>query len=170
MKLKFVIIVSVIVIAILLYLFSMKCYKKLPEVTSYRIVSNTGQSIPAKLYLRTKTDNKEQVINELILCFNDSIVSSELNISGEDAVYKYLVIVPDYKLIGLVEQMGSLEEKEGYICQTNDAANKITPINNNFVFFTNPPIKDASFTAKNTTFNTYGILKQFGDSVIIEVK
>lgn len=170
-KLGIIIIISIIATAILFYIFAMKCNRKLPELPNYRIVSNTGQSIPAKLYSRTvnaKIGNSEQAINEFILCFNDSLVSSKLNISGDEKVYKYLVIVPDLKMIGLVNKMKSLEEKDGYICQSDDEADNFTSIINNRTFFSNPPITDANFADGKITFNAYGVLKQFGDSIVIE--
>lgn len=168
-----IILISVLAIAILLYMFVMKCYRKLPELPNYKIVSNTGKIVPAKLYSRTvnsKINDKEQAVNEFILCFNDSLVSNELNISGDEKVYKYLVVVPDLKMIGLVNKMKSLEEKDGYICQSDDEADSFTSIINNHTFFSNPPIKEANFTEGKVTFNTYGLLKQFGDSIIIETK
>ncbi len=150
----------------------MKSHRKLPELSHYRIVSNTGKIVPAKLYSRTinsKINGKEQAVNEFILCFNDSLVSNELNVSGDEKVYKYLVVVPDLKMIGLVNKMKSLEEKDGYICQSDDEADNFTSIINNRTFFSNPPIKEANFADDKITFNTYGVLKQYGDSVIIEV-
>lgn len=166
-----VILISVLAITIILYMFLMKCHRKLPELSDYKIVSNTGQTVPAKLYSRTvnsKVNGKEQAVYELILCFNDSIVSNELNISGDEKVYKYLVIVPDLKMIGLVNKMKSLEEKDGYVCQSDDEADNFTSMINNRTFFSNPPIKEASFNGNKIVFNSYGVLKQFGDTIIVE--
>lgn len=173
MKTKKVIIIifSLILTALLFYVFAMRSNRKLPELSSYRIVSNTGRSIPAKLYSRTvdaKIGDKEVVVDELVLGFSDSLVSDKLNDFGEDQVFKFLVIVPELKMIGLVNHMQSLEEKDGYVCQSGDAANEFISMINNRTFFSDPPIKRASFNTDRITFNTYGVLKQYGDSVVVE--
>lgn len=154
-------------------MFFIKCHRKLPELSNYTIVSNNGKKVPAKLYSRTVSsivNGKEQVVYELLLCFNDAIISNSLNISGDEKVYKYLVIVPNLKMIGLVNKMNALEEKDGYLCQLDDEADYFTSIINNQTFFNNPPIKEINFTDNKIVFNTYGILKQFGKSIIIETK
>lgn len=168
-----IIFISLLTIAVLFYMFVMKCHRKLPELSDYKIVSNTGKTVPAKLYSRTvnsKVNGKEQAVDELILCFNDSLVSNELNVIGDEKVYKYLVIVPDLKIIGLVNKMKALEEKDGYICQSDDEADNFTSMINNRTFFSNPPIKEADFTKGKVTFNSYGVLKKFGNSIIIVTK
>lgn len=173
MKYKFTIIgLSIFIIAFLIYIFCFKCHRKLPELCNYTIVSNTGATIPAKLYLRNVKSilsGKEQNIEEFILCFSDTIISNPLNISGDDKLYKFLVIVPNQKIIGLVNHMNDLKEKDKYICQASDEADTFTSIINNNTFFSNPPITRASFSNKKVVFNTYGVLKQFGESISIEI-
>ncbi|UWY30148.1 hypothetical protein N4T20_09445 [Flavobacterium sp. TR2] len=167
-----IIIISLITILLILYMFVLRCNRKLPELSNYNIVSNTGTIIPAKLYSRivkSNIDGNEKIINEFILCFNDALISNKLNVSGDEKLYKYLVIVPDLKVIGLVNHAKSLKEKDIYICQTDDKADSFTSMINNRTFYSNPPIKEASFTREKIVFNTYGILKQFGDSIIIEI-
>lgn len=172
MKFKFtIIIVSILILSVLFYMYAVKCYRKLPEVSNYSIVSNTGALIPAKLYSRvvkSTIDGKEEIVEELILCFNDTLILDKQNVSGDEKLYKYLVIIPDLKLIGLVNHIGSLKEKDKYICQTDDKADSFTSMINNRAFYDTPPIKEVSFTNKKIIFNTYGILKQFGDSIFIE--
>ena len=171
-KLGIISITIIIAAAILFYVFVMKYNKKLPELPSYQIVSNTGQSIPAKLYLRTvkaKFGNNDQEMDQFILCFDDSLVLNELNASGDEKVYKFLVISPELKMIGLINNMKTLEEREGYIYQSGHEADHFTSIINNFTFFSNPPIKEATITENKITFNTFGLLKQYGDKIIIEV-
>lgn len=167
-----IVIFSLIVAIILFYIFVMKNGRTLPELSSYRILSDTGVPIPAKLYSRTvdaEIGDKEVVVDELILSFSDSLVSDKLNDSNREKVYKFLVIVPDLKMIGLVNHMKSLEEREGYVCQSGDAANEFTSMINNRTAFSDPPIKKASFKTDKITFNTYGVLKQYGNSVVIEI-
>lgn len=172
MKNKFtIIIISLLIISFLIYMFLFRCHRKLPEVSNYNIVSNTGMTIPAKLYSRTvkaMIDGKEENIDEFILCFNDTLISNQLNVSGDNKLYKFLVIIPNQKIIGLINGMDALNEKETYVCQENDEADNFTSIINNRTFFSNPPIKEASFTDNKVIFNTYGVLKQFGESIIIE--
>lgn len=172
MKYKLTIIVaSILIFVLLLYIYLFRCYRKLPEVSNYSIVSNRGLSIPAKLFSRnvkSKLNDKEEVINEFILCFNDTLISDVSNISGDEKLYKYLVIVPDLKIIGLVNSMNSLKEKDNYICQVDAEADNFTSMINNNTFFSNPPIKEASFTNKKIIFNTYGVLKIFGESIVID--
>jgi hypothetical protein len=172
MKYKFtIIIISLLTLFIIFYMFVIRCNRKLPELPNYNIVSNTGVLIPAKLYSRivkSSIDGEEKVINEFILCFNDTLISDKLNVSGDEKLYKYLVIIPDLKIIGLVNHTKSLKEKDSYVCQTGDEADGFTSMINNRTFYSNPPIKEASFTSKKIIFNSYGILKQFGDSIIIE--
>lgn len=167
-----IIIICVLTISLLFYMYVTRCHRKLPELSNYNIVSNKGKLIPAKLYSRNVKsiiDGKEEAVDELILCFNDTLIAEKLNVSGDEKLYKYLVIVPDLKMIGLVNHMKSLKEKDKYICQTNDEADNFTSMINNRTFYSNPPIKEARFTNKKIIFNTYGILKQFGDSIVIEI-
>ena len=53
-------------------------------------------------------------------------------------------------------------DNRNYVCTYVDLIN-------NYTFYSNPPIKKASFRDKKIVFNTYGILKQFGDKIIIEI-
>lgn len=171
MKYKFtIIIVSIFVIALLIYMFLFKCHRKLPELTNYSIVSNTGAVIPAKLYERTvksTIDGKEENIEEFIICFNDSLISNQSSGNDDEKLYKYLVIVPKLKVIGLINNMKALKEKDNYICQESKEADMFTSMINNHTFFSNPPITKASFTDHKITFNTYGVLKKFGENIVI---
>ncbi|TDO67872.1 hypothetical protein EV143_1255 [Flavobacterium chryseum] len=172
MKYKFtIIVISILVITCLFYMFISSCNRRLPEVSNYTIFSNTGMAMPAKLYSRTVKsviDGKEENIDEFILCFNDTLIANHLNASGDDKVYKFLVIIPNKKIIGLVNNMNALKDKETHVCQENDDADNFTSIINNHTFFSNPPIKEATFTDKKIIFNTYGVLKQYGETAIIE--
>ncbi|NRF39336.1 hypothetical protein [Pedobacter foliorum] len=172
MKFKLtIVIIGILTLSVLFYMYVVKCYRKLPELSNYSIVSNTGALIPAKLYSRVvkrTTDGKEEIIDELILCFNDTLISDKQNVSGDEKLYKYLVLIPDLKIIGLVNHINSLKEKDKYIWQTDDEADSFTSMINNRTFYSNPPIKAASFSNKKIIFNTYGILKRFGNSLVIE--
>lgn len=173
MKYKFTIItISLLIIAFISYILFFRCSRKLPEFSNYTIVSNRGAVIPAKLYLRNKksmVNGNEKKIEEFILSFSDSLINNDLNLSGDDKLYKFLVVVPNQKIIGLVNDMNALTEKDKCICQANDDADSFTSIINNRTFFNKPPITNASFTNKKVVFNTYGILKQFGESIIVEI-
>lgn len=155
--------IVILIISIFIYLYNVNCYRTLPETSDYKIISNTGARIPAKLYLRTKRMKKE-----IIICFDDTLVSNELNISGDEKLDKYLVIASDLKIIGLVDHTTSFIVKDKCICQTEEEADYFTSMINNYSFYKNPPIKEATFSDKKIVFNTYGILKKYGDSIIVE--
>ena len=158
---------------VILFLFLIKCPKKLRELANYKVTSNTGSVVPAKLYSRfvqSTVNGKNKRIKELILSFDDNIVSDKANISGDKKLYKYLLIIPEFKMIGLVDHAGSLVEKEHYLCQYDDKANNFTSIINNKFFFAAPPVTKADFKNSVVVFNTYGILKKFGDSIIVETE
>ncbi|PLK42152.1 hypothetical protein [Emticicia sp. TH156] len=170
MKTKFIII-GIIVLIILSYLYLTHCYNKLPELLNYRIYSNNGKVIPAKLYKRvTKTliNNKTEYVEEVIICFDDSLINNKLNRFGEDELFKFLVIVPKFKMIGFVENPGSFKIKDKYICQVDDKADMFTSIINNHTIFKNPPITQSTFSEKGVVFNSYGILKNFGSEIYVE--
>ena len=173
MRNKFVVIIaSIMALALLLFIYGqMKGCRKLTEVTKCTIMSDSGIAIPAKLYSRTvksTIDGEEKVISELILSFDDKLILDKSNLSGDEKLYKYLVIIPGLKTVGLVNHMTSLKERDGYICQDKDEADGFTSIINNYTFFRNPPIKEASFLNGAVTFNTYGVLKRFGKSMVIK--
>ncbi|UUC45189.1 hypothetical protein [Flavobacterium cerinum] len=168
---KITLLISLLIVIISGYVWATKCHRKLPEVSSYSILSDTGQPIPAKLYSRikeAKIDGKEQIIKEYILCFNDSLLSEP--VSEKERLYKYLVIVPVVEMIGLPDYMQSFKEKGKYLYQSDEEADIFTPIVNNYNFFEDPPIKKAIYTDKKISFNTFGVLKQFGNTVIVEIK
>ncbi len=170
MKTKFIII-GVIVLVILSYLYLTQCCNKLPELANYRIYSDNGKAIPAKLYKRvTKTlvNDKTEYVEEIIIYFDDSLINNKLNRSGEEKLFKFLVIVPKFKMIGLVESPSSFKIKDKHICQVDDQADMFTSIINNHAFFKNPPITQSTFSEKGVVINTYGILKNFGNEIHFE--
>lgn len=173
MKNKKSIILIILTFSVLIYLFKFKCYRSLPEMTELKIVSNLGKQIPAKLYRRditAKINGVEKDITEIILCFNDSLINDKLNISNKQRLSKFLVVIPDLKMIGIVNNQDSFNVKEYSICQTDRMADTFTSMINNHTFYNNPPIKKADFTNGKIVFNTFGILKQFGSSIIINTK
>lgn len=165
--------VSFIAILSAIYFVVFPCHRKLPAQANYVIVSNTGQSIPAKLYARTvetKSNNQLLLVREFFLAFSDSLVLDSQNVLGEHHVPKFLVLVPYYKMIGIPDHMHDLKERDGYICQSSDKADYFAPIVNNHALFKNPPITEVQFTERKISFNTFGILKKFGQSIIIRKK
>ena len=170
MKNKFLIVIgSILVVIIAVYVYRMVFYQKLPEVVNYTIVSDKGTFIPAKLYSRI-ADDKGKNIQEFIICFNDTLIEDQSYISKYEKLEKYLLIVPKYEMMGLMERRNScLKEKDGYILQTSDDPNRFTSMINNTLLFEDPVIKEASFKKNQITFNTYGVLKKFGEKVIINI-
>lgn len=169
MKYKILIIITIIAIIGIFYLFFVICTKH-PEIKTYSVLSDNGTQIPAKLYSReviSIMDGNEVSLKEIILCFDDSLVHNKLNAKGDEKLYKFLVIIPQYKTIGLINNINSIKVREGYLCQSSDDANKFTSIIDNRTFYKNPPIKEAQFEDKRVIFNTYGILREFGNSIII---
>jgi len=170
MKTK-IIIIGVIGLIIISYLYLTQCYNKLPELLNYRIYSDNGKVIPAKLYKRvTKTlvNDKTEYVEEVIICFDDSLINNKLNRSGYEELDKFLVIVPKFKMIGFVESPSSFKIKDKYICQVDDKADIFTSIINNYAYFEKPPITKSTFSEKGVVFNTYGILKNFGNEIYVE--
>lgn len=170
---KKIIIYIILIFSILIYLFKLRCYRSLPELEEYRIVSDIGKPIPAKLYRRTitaKLDGIEKDINEIIICFNDTLVNNKLNISNKQRLSKFLVVIPDLKMIGLLNNPDSFSIKKHCICQKDKIADTFTSMINNHTFYNDPPIKKADFVDGKIVFNSYGVLKQFGNSIVIETK
>ena len=164
----FIILISVITFCAFFYNF--RCYRKLPEITNFKIFSETGMPIPAKLYKReveSKINGKTLTIKEIIVCFDDVIIDNVSNTSNKQKVSKFIVVIPDLKMIGLINKPDSFEIKDDHLCQTDKIADTFTSMINNNVFFSKPPINEAQFSKDRIVFNTYGVLKKFGNKIII---
>lgn len=171
---KIIILILFVCISTLIYFLKFRCYRTLPEITNYKIVSDLGIVIPAKLYSRevkTTVKGKEKVIHEIVIHFNDSLIDNKSNLSSQQRVSKFLLIIPELQMIGLMNKpTKSFKIKKDCICQTDKSADTFKSIVNNYALYSDPLIKRASFTNNKITFNTFGILKQFGDSIVIEIK
>lgn len=172
MKNKKIIILIIVFFSTLIYILKFKCYRSLPEINNYKIVSDLGKKIPAKLYTRNinyKINGRQHNLKEIIICFDDSIITNDSKYINKEILSKFLIVIPDKKMIGLVNDPSSFKMKSNCICQTDEIADTFTSIINNHSYFSNPPIKKAVFTKNKIIFNSYGILKKYGENIIIEI-
>lgn len=129
---------------------------------SYTLTNEHGKAIPSKIFSRkiqTKTNGKKESVYEILIFFDDNKNMKH---------YNPLVIIPKYKMIGMVE--GGKKEfwlVGNKIYQLSDKSNKFTSLDN-AVFFDNPPIKEVHFLEKKITFNSFEGLKKYGQTIILK--
>lgn len=163
-----IVVISLVVIILGIFKLSQETEITLPKLNDYKIVSNTGTPIPAILYSSKVKYTENSNVNKIIVCFDDSLLTDSNNLLKDHKLYKYLVVVPQLKMIGYPEKIKTFRLEEENLIQTGHDADQFTSVVGNFTFFTDPPIKKASYNEDRIVFNTYGILKQYGDSIIIE--
>ncbi|MBF4517861.1 hypothetical protein IRZ71_15960 [Flavobacterium sp. ANB] len=157
---KKIILVTLIIIAILCY-FYFKDVKALEIEKKYNIVNEANEKIPATLYYRNidvKVGDKIENVYEIVIFFD-----KELKMK-----FNPIVVVPKYKLIGLIEDGERGFVKFGNkVFQLSDDSNKFTLLNNS-AFFDDPPIKKINFEEKSITFNSFEGLKKYGKTIVIK--
>jgi hypothetical protein len=128
-----------------------------------KVFGANGKEIHCRVFNRYRTvknsNEEDQKIKELILLF-DHEMDGNMNV---------FVINPDFKLIGLPEGGGSSFTGLGnsILYQHTQRADVITSLVNNVTYFDDPYIKYANFYNHKVVFNSFGRLKQYGDSIII---
>lgn len=170
MKLKITFFILILAGAIGLYFYCKpdeETGKTVHRAKGYSIVSNKGIAIPASLYAGdTMKLNEKSAVNATYILVLDTC----LDFKNEHIMPEVLVIYPESKFLA---QSSLCSESFTRINDTSSHQRyKILDevgIVNNTVLYSNPPIKYANFYNKKLVFNTYGTLKQFGDSIIISL-
>jgi hypothetical protein len=130
-----------------------------------KIYGAAGNIIPSKVYARQRliknSKGELEEISELIVFFDEEFVDSK--------TLDVLVIVPKFKQIGIPQgdRNAFTRISNKIIYQKDRNVDNFTSVVNNFTYFEDPPIKYANFYNDRVVFNSYGNLKQFGDSIII---
>lgn len=156
---KLILMVLVLIVAIAW--FFLQDIKALEIEKSYTIVNETNEKIPGTIYYRNVDVNiggKNENVCELLIFFD-----KELKMK-----FNPIVVVPKYKLIGVVEdgEKGFIKFGNNFY-QLSDKSNKFTLLNDT-TFFDNPPIKKISFEENSITFNSFEELKKYGQTIILK--
>jgi hypothetical protein len=135
--------------------------KSLKIEKKYTIINETNDKVPGTIYYRNVDVNiggKTENVYELVIFF-DKELKMKLN---------PIIVVPKYKLIGVVEggERGFIKFGNK-IFQLSDESNKFTLLNNT-TFFDDPPIKKMSFEEESITFNSFEGLKKYGQTIILK--
>ena len=142
----------------------------LSRASNYKVYNEKGESLPLLLFDRSTTQkfNEGSIMNkEILLCFNAGIE----NESTQGTVLAILVEQPHlYGVDGGNSQFTKLGN--WVLFQHNlNRSDEYWPLYNNGLIYANKqdePIR--FFVAKGNTykFNTFGDLKVFGDTIIVE--
>ena len=148
---------SLILIAALSF-FYFKDAILLVKEENYAIVNETNRKIPATFYSKNvvvEVGGKAESVYEILIFFDEE---QELN---------PIVIIPKYKLIGLVEggRRGFIKFGSN-VLQLSDDSNKFNMLNDT-AFFDDPPIKQMRFDHDYIVFNTFKGLKKYGATIIL---
>ncbi|MDF0720092.1 hypothetical protein P0M11_08780 [Kaistella sp. PBT33-4] len=148
---------SLILIAALSF-FYFKDAILLVKEENYAIVNETNRKIPATFYSKNvvvDVGGKAESVYEILIFFDEE---QELN---------PIVIIPKYKLIGLVEggRRGFIKFGSN-VLQLSDDSNKFNMLNDT-AFFDDPPIKQMRFDHDYIVFNTFKGLKKYGATIIL---
>ncbi|QFG52476.1 hypothetical protein [Chryseobacterium sp.] len=148
---------SLILIAALSF-FYFKDAILLVKEENYAIVNETNRKIPATFYSKNVVvdiGGKAESVYEILIFFDEE---QELN---------PIVIIPKYKLIGLVEggRRGFIKFGSN-VLQLSDDSNKFNMLNDT-AFFDDPPIKQMRFDHDYIVFNTFKGLKKYGATIIL---
>ena len=149
---------SLILIAALSF-FYFKDAILLVKEENYAIVNETNRKIPATFYSKNVVvdiGGKAESVYEILIFFDEE---QELN---------PIVIIPKYKLIGLVEggRRGFIKFGSN-VLQLSDDSNKFIMLND-ATFFDEPPIKNIRFEDDYIVFNTFKGLKKYGPTLIMK--
>ena len=159
---KKIIFIVFILVAALAWFF-LKDSKTLKIEESYTVVNENNKKIPATLYYRNvdvEVGSKMENVYEIVIVFDKEL---EMKINP-------VVIVPKYKLIGLVEGGEKGFIKFGNkVFQLSDKSNKFTMLDN-AIFFDDPPIKKMHFDEKTIIFNSFEGLKKYGQIIMLKKK
>ena len=152
-------ILIVVVLVLIFYLIQRGTFLKLEN--KYILTNENGKVIPAKVYSRTiqsKINGNEESIYEILVFFDESQNMGK---------YNPILLVPKYKMIGMIEK-----GKSGFIFfgnkvfQKSEKSNKFTTLDNT-TFFDNPPVNRINFEEKIITFNSFEGLKKYGQNIIL---
>lgn len=156
-KILFVILLIIIIAAY----FWLKNGFFLTPASNYTIVNVNGEKIPARLYNRNvevKIGDKMQNVDEIVIFFDPEI----------EMEYNPVVLIPKYKLMGLIEGGdGGFIKLGNKVFQISQQSNKFITLDNK-TFFDDPPIKSISFEENEVTFNSFEGLKKYGPTIIIK--
>jgi hypothetical protein len=135
------------------------------KATDYKIYSNSGKIIPADLYIESRRKNKVNSYDILsyLVVFGDSI---GFRSQGEPDV---LIIYPNEKILAEPNLYRGSFTRVDDNCLWQPSKNvESRDIVNNKALYSDPPIKFSGFDGRKIVFNTYGPLRQYGDSITIE--
>jgi hypothetical protein len=139
----------------------------------YTISGSSGKKIPADIFIKTVTDDEDEKgssreVDELIISFDDSLVENQPEDSKDEKLYKYIIIVPSEKLMGLSGDQNGFYILGEKLIQTHELATTFKPMVGNTAYYTNPPVKFATYVNNKVVFNSFGPLSRYGDSIVIE--
>lgn len=170
MKLKIIISLLILTLTVGLYFYCKpveETGKTVHRAKGYSIVSDKGIAIPASLYVGdTMKLNEKSVANSTYIL----VLDSSLNSTKEHMMLEVLVIYPESKFLAqsslCSESFTRINDTSSY--QRYKILDEVGIVNNT-ALYSDPPIKYANFYNKKLVFNTYGTLKQFGDSIIVSL-
>ncbi len=126
---------------------------------NYAIVNETNRKIPATFYSKNVfvyVGGKAENVYEILIFFD------------EEQKLNPIVIIPKYKLIGVVEggRRGFIKFGSN-VLQLSDDTNKFIMLND-ATLFDEPPIKNIRFEQGIILFNSFNGLKKYGPSLIMK--